>query len=154
MSTEAILLITAVVSAVAAVLSLGIHRWDHRTDEINLVAARYLDLLRRDPHCRSAATIHSKTIGLLQQSSILTLRSRREVARAYQRIYELGGPEISTDLPSRVTPANIIMAITAARKHGCDLSTTGGTYNFFISEWSPLQIRNEIDSQITDEPNT
>jgi len=35
------------------------------------------------------------------------------------------------------------MAITAARKHGCDLSTPGGVYTFLISEWSPLQIRQD-----------
>ena len=150
MSTEvqvSIAAVASVVSAVAAVCGLATVWWTRRTDAINSVAERYLDLLRRDPHPR--------VITLLQHSGILTLRSRRQVFRVFQRVYERGGHDVSAHLPSWLTPSNMIMVITAARKHNCDLSTAGGIYKFLTSEWSPLQIRQEmVDTDICSESNT
>ncbi len=127
--------ISSVVAAVVGVLALIALWWTRRADAINSVATRYVDLLRRNPH--------PNAIKFLQDSGILTLRSRWQVSAAYQRIFELGGHDISAHLPSWATRANIVMAITAARKHGCDIPTPGGVYTFLISEWSPLQIREQ-----------
>lgn len=127
--------VSSVVSAVVGVVGLLAFWWTRRADAINAVAAKYVDLMRRNPH--------PDAVRFLQDSGILTLRSRWQVSSAFQRIFELGGHDISAHLPSWATRANILMAITAARKHGCDLSTPGGVYKFLISEWSPLQIREE-----------
>ncbi len=136
MSSEAqvsIAAVSSVVSAAVGIVALIVLWWTRRADTINSVAARYVDLLRRNPH--------PDAIRFLQESGILTLRSRWQVSRAFQRIFELGGHDISVHLPSWATRANILMAITSARKHGCDLSTPGGVYTFLISEWSPSDKR-------------
>ena len=127
--------ISTVIATVVGILTLTALWWNRRADTINSVATRYVELLRRQPH--------PNAIKFLQESGILTLRSRWQVSATYQRIFELGGHDISAHLPSWATRANILMAITAARKHGCDLSTPGGVYTFLISEWSPLQIRQD-----------
>jgi hypothetical protein len=138
--------ISSLVATVVGVLALVVVWWTRRADAIKSVATQYVDLLRRHPH--------PNAIKFLQDSGILTLRSRWQVSAAFQRIYELSGHELSAHLPSCFTPANIIVAIRAARKHGCDLSTAAGIYKLLTSEWSPLQIRDEIDDQMTNEPNT
>jgi hypothetical protein len=125
--------ISTVVAAVIGALTLMALWWTRRADAINSVATPYVDLLPRHPH--------PNAIKFLQDSGILTLRSRWQLSATFQ----LGGHDISAHLTSWATRANILMAITAARKHGCDLSTPGGVYTFLISEWSPLQIRQEED---------
>ena len=112
--------------------------WMRRNDAIDLVASKYVELLRRNEQ--------THPMKLLQESGISTLRSGGQVARLYRRIFEIGGHDISLHLPSWATPSNIVMAFNAARKHGRDLSTVGGIYSFLRSEWCPVQIRNQASS--------